>query len=327
MIRALVLNDVHLAASPPMGCTERYTDDIKNMLLEAREYARKNGCAYTVFTGDFFHSKRGTPPGLIRWAMELLQGWPGRKLAIVGNHDQSYRGLDSIPDQPIGLLFQEGALEWLTEDIVTEDCIPHAPGQPHGDCDHVRIQWSPANYFPEIDHSPENFKLTRQDNVDWAVKVAHGTIVPPGKPFPYHTVPMDTIDVTGMDLCLYGHPHYDVGVNEVKTTTFICLGSLGRTQANDDEFDRRMRLLQVQFAKDDFFLDELPLGSACPASELFHAKTAKGGDEDRALTRLMRHIDATTLIEQGSVDEVLATLPGDQRAKARLVEYLTRAGL
>lgn len=327
MIRALVLNDVHLAASPPMGCTERYTDDIKNMLLEARDLARKNGCAYTVFTGDFFHSKRGTPPGLIRWAMELLQDWPGRRLAIVGNHDQSYRGLASIPDQPIGLLFQEGSLEWLTEDIVTEDCIPKTPGAPHGDCTHVRIQWSPANYFPEIDHDAANFALKRRDDVTWAVKVAHGTIVPPGKPFPYHTVPMDTIDTTGMDLCLYGHPHYDVGVNNVKDTTFVCLGSLGRTQANEDEYDRVMRVLQVQFDGDDFFLDELLLASAAPAAELFLAKTVKGGDEDRALSRLMKHIDATTLIEQGSVDEVLATLPGDGRAKRRLVDYLTKAGL
>lgn len=320
MIRALVLNDVHLAASPPMGCTERYTDDIKNMLLEARDYARSNGCAYTIFTGDFFHSKRGTPPGLIRWAMELLQDWPGRRLAIVGNHDQSYRGIDSIPDQPIGLLFQDEALEWLTEDIITDDIDEVGRAR-------IQIQWSPANFFPEIDHDPANFSLKRAEGVDWAVKVAHGTITPPGKPFPYHTIPMDTIDVTGMDLCLYGHPHYDVGVNTVGKTTFACLGSLGRTQANEDEYTRVMRILQVQFGKDDFFLDELLLGRAAPAEELFLAKSAKGADEDRALSRLMKHIDATTLIEQGSVDEVLATLPGDGRAKKRLVEYLTKAGL
>lgn len=338
MIRALVINDVHLAASPPMGCTERYTDDIKNMLVEARQYARDNDCAYTIFTGDFFHSKRGTPPGLIRWAMETLQEWPGRKLAIVGNHDQSYRGLDSIPDQPIGLLFQEGALEWLREDIVTCDRIS-TPDGPTISTD-LFIQWSPANYFPEIDHDPANFSLTRRHaqmqqpmprddarSVDWAVKIAHGTITPPGKPFPYHTVPMDTIDTTGMDICLYGHPHYDVGLNEVNGCTFVCLGSLGRTQANEDEYGRVMRLLQVQFGKDDFFLDELLLGSAAPATELFLAKSAKGHDEDRALSRLMKHIDATTLIEQGSVDEVLATLPGDGRAKKRLVDYLQKAGL
>jgi len=314
MIRALVINDVHLAASPPMGCTERYTDDIKGMLVEARQYARDNECQYTIFTGDFFHYKRGTPDGLKRWAMELLQEWPGRRLAIVGNHDQSYRGLDSLPDQPIGLLFQEGSMEWLREDLVTED-------------DGIRIQWSPANYFPEIDHNPQNFRLYRQDNVDWAVKVAHGTIVPPGRTFEFHTVPMNTIDTTGMDLCIYGHPHYDVGVNHVDGCDFVCLGSMGRTQANEDEYTRPMRLLQVQFDKTEFTLDELPLTSATPGAELFLQKKAKDDSEDRALTRLMRHIDATTLIEQGSVDEVMATLQGDTRAKKRLIEYLMKAGL
>src|SRR4051812_47041641 len=121
MIRILVVNDVHLAASPPMGCREVYVQDIKNMLLEARQYARDNECAYTVFTGDFWHSKRNVPDSLKVWAMALLQEWPGRKLAIVGNHDLSFAGQASVPSQPIGVLFQAGVLEWLKDDLIIDD--------------------------------------------------------------------------------------------------------------------------------------------------------------------------------------------------------------
>lgn len=317
MIRILVINDVHLAPSPPSGCRDIYVADIKNMLTEARSYAIDMNIDYTVFTGDFFHAKRAGPgtPGIIRWAMELLQGWPGRRLAIVGNHDLTYEGLDSVPDQPIGCLFEDEALEWMRRDFVTTD----------GD---ITIQWSPANYHDAIDHNPANFGLERVAGVDWAIKVAHGTLTPPGKGYPYHTVPMDTVPTEGMDLCLYGHPHYDVGVIEHGGCTFACLGSMGRTQNNEDERAREMRLLLVEVTKKTLDFQELPLTSASPADALFYERVVDTADDGRAMHKLMKSIDSAALIEQGSIPEVVAALGDvDPRAAKRLGTYLEKAGL
>lgn len=332
MIRALVLNDIHVAASPPIGARDLYVQDVFNMLREARDYARNNGCHYTILTGDLFHAKRNVPYWLVRDLIELFAEWPGRKLAIVGNHDLGYGGLASVPHQPIGVLFEAGVLEWLREDIVTEDCIPNAPGQPHGDCEHVRIQWSPANYTDTLDHNPQNFGLERRDGVDWAVKVSHGSLTPPGKPFPYHTIPVNTVPTEGMDLVLNGHLHNDSGLQDVKGCTFACLGSLGRTQRTEDNLTRPMRLLQVQFSKTDMFFDELLLVSAAPAADLFYAKDS--GEEveiSAALKRFVGGIEAAVRLEEGdSLEEVIAKLGNgetvDARAKCRLVEYLSKAG-
>lgn len=321
MIRILVINDVHLAASPPMGCRDIYVDDIKNMLTEARQYARDNECDFTVFTGDFWHSKRNVPHGLVRWAIDLLQDWPGRKLAIVGNHDLSFNGLASVPTQPIGVLFQAGALEWLQEDTVFE--VEHSDMP-----EPVRIQFSPANYRDDIDHNPWNYGLDRADNVDWAIKVAHGTITVPGKEYPFHIVPMDKIPTDGMDICLFGHPHWDVGVHTVNGCTFASLGSLGRTQHTDDNEQRVMRLLQVQLSKTEVFFDELPLGSAAPAAELFLTKAGTEVQVSKSMRSFVRSIEEATRLEEGSLDEVIAKLGDsvDDRAKLRLVDYLDKAG-
>jgi DNA repair exonuclease SbcCD nuclease subunit len=317
-MRILVLNDIHLAASPPLGCRDIYVDDIKNMMLEARDYARSEQCEYTVFTGDFWHAKRNVPYGLVRWAVELLQEWPGRKLAIVGNHDLGYGGLASVPHQPIGVLFQAGVLEWLEHDLVVEN-------------DGVRVQFSPANYRDDIDHNPWNYSLERADNVTWAVKVAHGTIVPPGKPFPFHTIPMDTIPTDGMDLVLYGHPHYDAGIQTVNGCTFACFGSLGRTQRTEENLTRAMRLLCVEFNPDCLNLYELPLTSASSPADLFYEKdNDEEIDVSAALKRFVRDIEQAIRLEEGdSLDEVIALLADtvDDRAKVRLVEYLDKAGL
>ncbi len=337
MIRILVVNDVHLAASPPMGCTSLYPDDIKNMLVEARQYARDNECAYTVFTGDFWHSKRNVPHGLVRWAIDLLQDWPGRKLAIVGNHDLSFNGQASVPSQPIGVLFQAGVLEWLQEDLFTIDCDEEINDE-DDPRDTVCIQWSPANYRDDIDHNPWNFGLERAEiipsgefkgrKIDWAIKVAHGTITVPGKPYPFHIVPMDTIPTEGMDICLFGHPHFDVGIHDVNGCTFACLGSLGRTQHNDENEHRVMRLLQVQLGKNEVFFDELPLGSAAPASELFLTKAGVDVEVTKSMRRFVRSIEEVISLEEGSLDAVLAKLGDgvDDRAKRRLIDYLDKAG-
>lgn len=309
------------------------------MLLEARDYARDNGCAYTVFTGDFWHSKRNVPHGLVRWAIDLLQDWPGRKLAIVGNHDLSFSGQASIPTQPIGVLFQAGVLEWLQEDIVTEDYTETAEqyqaqvdgaAADEGQRARVRVQWSPANYRDDIDHNPWNYGLTRQENVDWAIKVAHGTITLPGKPFPFHTIPMDTIPTEGMDICLFGHPHWDVGIHTIKDCTFACLGSLGRTQHTDDNEQRVMRLLQVQLSETEVYFDELPLGSAAPASELFLTKAGSDVEVTKAMRKFVRSLEEAITLEEGSLDEVLSRVGGgnvDGRARLRLMVYLDKAGL
>jgi DNA repair exonuclease SbcCD nuclease subunit len=330
MIRLLVINDVHLAASPPMGCRDVYVDDVKGMLVEARQYAIDNGCEFTIFTGDFFHSKRNVPDSLKWWAMDLLQHWPGRKLAIVGNHDLGYGGLASVPSQPIGLLFKEGSLEWLKEDLVVETCLSLTPGAPHNDECSVRIQFSPANYFDAIDHNPQNFGLERVSGVDWAIKVAHGTITVPGKGYPFHVIPMDTIPTEGMDICLFGHPHWDVGIHDVRGCTFASLGSLGRTQHTDDNEQRVMRLLQVQLDKTEVYFDELLLSSAVPADQLFLTKAGSHVEVTKAMRRFVRSVEEAISVEGGSLAEVLAKVGGgdaDARAKLRLGEYLEKAGI
>ena len=328
MIRALVLNDVHVAASPPLGCRDLYVEDIFNMLREARSYVIDMNIQYTVLTGDLFHAKRNVPYWLVRDLIELFAEWPGRKLAIVGNHDLGYGGLASIPHQPIGVLFEAGVLEWLKDDIVTADVDPFINDE-DDPRDVVRIQWSPANYRDDLDFNPWNFALERAENVHWAVKVSHGSLTPPGKPFPYHTIPINTVPTEGMDLVLNGHLHNDSGLQEVKGCTFACLGSIGRTQRTEENLTRAMRLLCVEFSADRMDFVELPLTSAATAADLFYAKD--DGEEveiSAALKRFVGGIEAAVRLEEGdSLDAIITNLGSDDtRAQRRLVDYLSKAG-
>lgn len=325
-LRLLAINDVHLAASPPIGCKPVYTNDIMAMLLEARDYAKANAIDVTVFTGDFFHSKRNVPYWLTHWAIECLADWPGRKLAIVGNHDLSEEGIASIPRQPIGVLFASGVLEWLEDDLVVGDS--------------VRVQFSPANYTDDIDGTateppfanpnPVRYLATKQQDVDYLVKVAHGMLAAPGKTYPFAYTSMGLVvrRAPELDLVLYGHPHYDLGLIEVGNTIFASFGSLGRVARTGENRRRRMHLLEVTFHKDVMDFTDVPLHSALPSVELFIEAEKDSAELSDGLARFARSMQALLQLETTSIEDVVAQVSdSDPVAKRRLVQYLERVGM
>lgn len=329
-MKILVINDIHAAASPPLGCTPAYTEDIFNMLEEARDYVQKNDIDVTLFTGDIFHHKRNVADWVKYRLMDLFKTWPSQRLAIVGNHDLGEEGIASIPRQPIGLLFRSGALEWLDEDKVFE----YATGRTIGlyeDPEYLRVQFSPANYFDEIDDDPANFSLTRNKKVDWAIKVAHGSLVKPGKKYPagFRVVPMDTVPTEGMDLCLFGHLHHYTGIIEVNDCVFAGLGSIGRVARTDYNKTRKMQLLVVTLTKKEMSFDTVELKSAISPEELYIAKEGGVVDIGAPLSRFARDMSKLLNIEDISLDDALVSVTKKDLSRtvlSRVKTHLEEAG-
>lgn len=234
-MRALVINDVHVADKAPIGRTDQYTEQVFAKLEECRELAE--GCNVTLMTGDLFHSKRPSYVShrLVQRLIDLFSKWPTPVISIVGNHDLSEEGLSSIRKQPIGVLFEAGAIQWLKEDTVTT----------LGD---VRVHLSPANYVDNIDRDVSLYSMDRDKDCDLAIKIAHGAVVPPKKTFQFETTQMDKIDTTGIDILLFGHLHWDTGIKVVNGCVFAGLGSLSRVSRHD--IDRMPRVLIFDVSKD-----------------------------------------------------------------------------
>ena len=100
-MKVLVLNDLHITATPPEGCKPVYLEDIFTMLEEARQIAISQHVDHTIFTGDLFH--RPTAPfRVVNRFIRLLQDWPARKMAIVGNHDLDDSGIAGLDNTALG---------------------------------------------------------------------------------------------------------------------------------------------------------------------------------------------------------------------------------
>lgn len=330
-MKVLVINDPHLAASPPRGCTPVYVDDVKNMLLECRDIVRDEDIEVTLFTGDMFHIKRQVPHALVRWLIETLHEWRGTKLAIVGNHDLTERGIVSVQTQPIGVVFASGALRWLEDDYVGWWCVD----KDRAGGDVVWVQFSPANYFDQIDDDPANFGLNRYTpvyedepkNIDWAIKVAHGSLVAPGREYPFACVPMDKVPTEGMDVCLFGHLHHNSGIKEVNGCWFAGLGSLGRVANAEYNRERQVEVLIMDISKEEIQFERRVLKSQASPAELFLPNTLADVEIDDSMRKFARNMERALAVEETPLESVLAEVsatgvpkPVQDRVRLRLEE-------
>lgn len=312
----LFVNDVHLADKPPLGRVEGYTDQIMIKLEECRGLVGPEDV--TVWTGDIFHCKRPTfvSHALVQRLIYLLRGWPGRKLAILGNHDLGPAGVESVSRQPIGVLFRAGVLELLDQD--TEVAV-----------DGARALLSPAHYKDEA--TPEYFAFTdkRPKGAKWVIKVAHGMIFPPSSAPPYgSSIDAGDIDTSGIDYFFNGHVHDDHGDYKVGDCTFVNYGSLSRVARTSGN----QRDVHVALLRGDGTVEKVRLESALPANEIFLAVEGEGAGavEDDDLKAYARElVYALQRGSSASIEDLLVEMAEgvSEPVKARVQRYLVEAGL
>lgn len=333
-MKVMALNDLHITTTPPQGCREIWLEDIFNMLEEARGIAVEQEVKVTVFTGDFFH-RNSLPFRTLHRLIRLIKSWPGEKYGIAGNHDIDASG--GFENTPLGILFESGAVEWLKEDVMkfyVEDGQPPSgnfgsaggPFWTSDDC--IRIQWSPANYYDGIDNDPANAGLTRMDDVHWAIKVAHMSLLKPGKEYPdgWSLITYDQVPTEGMDVCLFGHIHNDQGLKTVNDCVFAGLGSIGRV-ARTDYNQRKPRVLIMDITKTEMTFEKVTLESAATPEDLFYENRDNSVVTDEPMARFARDMEAKLRVEGMSLEEALSEVAGKnveepviKLVKAHLVE-------
>lgn len=292
-MRVLVLNDLHLSGVPPRSCCSEYTQDLFAGLEELREFARRSGVDVTVCTGDTFHEKRTTPHWLVERAIRLFHDWPGEKLWIAGNHDMGPAGIESVRDQPLGVLVASGAVHWLREDEVR-------------DYAGLRVQWSPANYDEKLDLDPSRLSVKRFSGVDRVIKVVHGSLMASQKTFPFPAIPYRTVPLDGIDVVLHGHIHHDQGEERIGDTVFVAFGSLGRV-ANEPGNHRVPRVAVLDITREEVKVRAYRVRSMLPPSALFVLPVDQRLKRDRS--SLETYLQKLRAIEPGnpsSLEEALS---------------------
>lgn len=232
MSQYLILRDLHLSDKAPSSCTDSYGDDLFDLLKQAARIAwqRRDQVIAVVIAGDVFHNK--APARTSHRTVRRFIAWCRRLhvpvFIVPGNHDVRNDRQESIPDQPLGVVFETGVatrLEgWGGYDERYQYRIYGVPWQQ----DWGRLSAALSQYrHPSAATQP-------------SLVVTHAPLYPPGRELPYEFYPAAewAQHMNGQGFCAYGHVHEPHGTWETGGVTFNNDGALSRGSLHEYNLTR-----------------------------------------------------------------------------------------
>lgn len=319
-MKAMLIGDVHLADRPPSSCTETYLDDLFDLLYQALDLAKAEGCTAIISAGDWFHIKRPSRNSheLVRRSLE----WGGNVLAsgmtpyiVPGNHDLMDDRLGSLDEgQPLGILFwsrvfteldgwMKGApiygvpwlQDWNAEDSVADQAVGEA-----------LMDWK-----------------SKYDGSVPALIVTHAPFYPPGKELKFeHYLTSkfaDAMENNGQ--VYYGHIHEPHGEYVVNGVRFCNNGALSRGSLTEYNVSRTVGV--TIWDSDTGQFDFRPL-NAKPADQVFRlAEVREAKTAQMKLDQFLSSVGQST-IEFTNIEDVMTHIRSMQLGPdiERIVEEL-----
>lgn len=296
MAKYLLMADLHLSDRPPSSCTERYNDQIFEILQATVTLADDlAGLEAVIWAGDIFHHKTPgrTSHQTVRRAIEIAQKYPCELWIVPGNHDLSNDRLASIDEgQPLGTLLASGAARLLMGQALDHPLfgIPWL-GRFTDDVVHAAL----AGYRAHHERHPDFKQLV----------VTHAPLYPPGfeLPFEYYSVYDWSAAMGHKGSVYYGHIHEAHGIYNTDGVTYCNPGAISRGSLHEHNLTRTPSCAVWDSAAGDFEIIALPADSADQVFRLDEAIVAK--DEKLRLDTFLDAVSATR-IEITSTESVVA---------------------
>lgn len=330
----VLCNDVHLSHRGPQSRTDDWQAAIFAKLDQVATVAHKTKARAVLVAGDLFHHKSriayGTVTSLCLWARDLKAAGID-VLMIPGNHDEVHDRVDSVPTQPLGVLYASGLLI-----DVSYTAKRYRATDPTQDVVIVGVPYPDALSLDNFTRAAAvRMRETDADAVGGsrAILMAHcfataegGTIF--GTPVHRYS------DLTALpfDIFHFGHDHSDHGVAQAATGQyFVNIGALSRGSIAKDEVTREPKIALVTFNamtpdNSGIVIRQLKLKVAPPA-EVFDlalkaAKDREAGEVEAFVGQLSADLALTGPV---SFAARLGTMQLPDTVRTRVQRYLDAA--
>ena len=226
MSNYLLVSDLHLADNPPASRKEGYLDEVLMLLWQTVRLAEEHE-ATAVWAGDVFHLKT---PGrnsfkMVNQVIDVVKAYPRGLYIVPGNHDLTHDRLDSIPAQPLGMLYQAGAKE----------CIGWAHSSLYG------VPWLQRHTDEAVENSLADWRA-QMNPPGHCLVVTHAPLYPPGRELKYEFY--DTHKwaraMGNLGSVFYGHVHNPHGTYTVDGVQFCNNGALSRGSLDESNLKREV---------------------------------------------------------------------------------------
>lgn len=322
MIKFTVRTDCHVHDKAPHSRVDDYLDTCIDKLQQIGIFASERGCDAVLDNGDFFHAKAATKNSheMVRRVVDVHNDFYDCPVfENPGNHDFPYNNVDYISRQPLGVLFAARVFERMTDHTFEDD-----------EGLKVRVVGKPY----KSSYTPIEFDIERGDE-DVLICCCHYSATPEGKDLFAGTEDSlsyyDLSEATP-DIFIFGHLHFDQGIQDINGTKFMNLGSMTRGSLTQDNLDRTPRFGYIEITKDsqgivDLSLEAIDLKVA-PSESIFDLERHQRLEEEqRDIDRFISSLNASVNEDENEdlMDTIQALSEFNTEVKNKAIEYLQRA--
>jgi Icc-related predicted phosphoesterase len=310
--------DVHASEQSPESWKGDYPAEIWSNLEQIGELAREHKVDAVLDGGDFFHIKAPTQNShrLVAKVALVHQSYPCPVYSIEGNHDIKYNNLDTLSDQPLGVLYNSRVFRHLRDETFRD-----------GDLE-VRVVGVPYSPFRTL----EDLQGIRKRGKEVLIAIVHALAGqdPPnsvedffGEPvFRYEQLIVDG----GPDIFAFGHWHQDQGIVKIRDRWFINQGAVSRGALSHENLTRAPKVALIEALPGGISVSTLPLNVA-PASEVFDTeRKARQDRESSSIEQYVERIQSGLMVnEQASIEETIGGLDFAREIHELALSYLQQA--
>jgi DNA repair exonuclease SbcCD nuclease subunit len=277
----ITAGDIHIGDINPRSRIDDFKETILGKIEQLRVACNKLKADALIIPGDLFNLKNPNKNthGLVRELIEIFKKFKCPIYMIPGNHDLTGNSLESLRDQPLGVLFASGSVTNLTHEML----------QKKGTSAKISLVGIP--YTENLDL--KSISLKKEEDCIAQICVMHIYASPQaGMVFKEKLYGYDELATLGADIYVLGHYHIDQGIQEVGGKYFVNLGSISRESLAEENIKHQPKMgiirISQEGTKTSIIAESLPL-QIKPAEEVFDLK--KRESEKREIAEIQKFVD------------------------------------
>ena len=317
----ITANDIHISDHPPRNRMDDYQEAILSKISQMCMICSKLGADAAAIAGDLFNIKEPAKNShdLNRALVEEFKKFACPIYMIEGNHDLTGNRLESIKEQPLGVLFADKTLIQLREAVLEKNG--------------VKISLVGVPYIPDLDLAA--LKLPSKEGFVSQVCLMHLYAgIKAGKMFSERMYGYDELAKLSPDVFVIGHYHIDQGIYENEGKYFVNIGSMSRGTLSEEDINHSPQIGFIKISVDAHGNPEYKLKSVRlkvrPANEIFDiVKKQEEQKENKAIQafveKLATEAVSSAISSKESIETIIGSMDIAKTIKDRATQYLQQA--
>jgi len=206
-----MLNDAHIRGTAPKSRLDDYPATLWNKFQQITQIIEERDIEAVLNCGDLFDSP-DISRSILNKYLELFVYWNIPIYSVVGSHDKYGYNDNTLPRTSLGTLIAANVVETINET------------RPIGQ----NTLAAGVSHSYNLDEDPDDYFRAKIVPGWYMIQICHGMVVDKLWPYGKHTL-INNIK-TEADLVICGHYHSGFKQTTINNTTFVNIGSLGRTE-------------------------------------------------------------------------------------------------